>query len=293
MLILRLVLTASLALACACADDSAPIGPDASDGFDDPSPDFDQAPSYVHVIERSDNMGSAYSTVVTASFSHSEPEIYQERTRSGSCRQLAAEPGFCTEPCEGYSLGSGECVPWATRLSAGTLTVTGLAQPMTIEPTPEALYAAYAQQPLIQPGGQITASAPGAELGAFELAVRGPRPLVVSNREQLALEQGEPLRIEWAPSDDPAARIRLWLISDYGHGPVHPAVIHCDAPDTGLLTIPADWVDWLRDPSHWGCGDCFESTMARYTRATTEVDGTPVELRAQSVVGLYLVPWSF
>jgi hypothetical protein len=295
MRILRLVLIALLALAWACAGDSAPAGPDASDGFNDPSPDFDQAPSRVHVIERSDNTGSAYGAVITASFSHSAPEIYQERTRSGSCRQLAAEPGFCTEPCEGYCLGSGECVPWPARLSVGTLTMTGtgLAQPVIIEPTPEALYSAYVQQPLIQSGSQIIASAPGAELGVFELAVPGPQPLVVSKRDQLALEAGKPLTIEWIPSSDPAARIRLWLISDYGHGPVHPAVIHCDAPDTGLITIPADWVDWLRDPSHWACGDCFESTMTRYTRATTVVDGTAVELSAQSVVGLYLVPWSF
>jgi hypothetical protein len=293
MSIVRLLFIALLALACACSDDSAPTGPDASDGFGDPNPDFDQAPSQVHVIERSDNAGSGYHTIITASFSHSAPAIYQERTRSGACRQLTAEPGFCVEPCEGYCLGSGECVPWPVRVSAGTLTVSGLAQPVTIEPTPEALYTEYVQQPLIQAGGQITASAPGAELGGFELAVRGPEPLVVTNRDQLALEQGKPLAIEWAPSSDPAARIRLWLISDYGHGPVHPAVIHCDAPDTGLITIPADWVDWLRDPSHWACGDCFESTMTRYTRATTEVDGTRVELSVQSAVGLYLVPWSF
>jgi hypothetical protein len=293
LMLTRLVLTASLALACACSDDSAPTAPDASDGFSDPDPYFDQAPSHVHVLERSDNMGSGYSAAVTATFSLSAPEIYQERTRSGSCRQLTAEPGFCSEPCDGYCLAGEVCVPWPARLSAGTLTVTGLAQPVTIEPTPEALYSTYAQQPLIRPGSQITASAPGAELGAFELAVRAPEPLVVKNREQLALEQGKPLTIEWTPSDDPAARIRLWLISDYGHGPVHPAVIHCDAPDTGLITIPADWVDWLRDPSHWACGDCFESTMARYTRASTEVDGTLVELSAQSAVGLYLVPWQF
>lgn len=273
-----------------------PAAPDAAPAADSgPPADFAAAAAGVRVSERSDNMGSAYSTSITGSFYTGAPllpMLYQERLREASCRQLTSEPGFCSEPCEGFCTGNGLCAPFPTELSVGPLTVSGLGAPLTIPAMPGIGYSYFADARLLTTGETVRVSAPGDALPALSLQAAAPEPLVVENLAELSLAAGRALTIRWIRGMDPGARIWLWLRADRGHAMLSPAVIECDVADTGSLTIPADWIDWIRDPDHWSCGDCFESTMARVVRTTATVDGTELELRLTSEVGLYLVPWS-
>ncbi len=280
-------------LLAACGDDGGAV--DAGDPADAYNPGdggaaFDDAPAQILLVERSDNMGGAYSGSVVGTFATSTVFVYDELLREGSCRQLEGSPSFCEQPCDGYCVGNGECVPYPERMSVGTLTMTGLSEPVSIDPEVGNYYSYYGARQLTRPGTAIRASAPGAEFGGFDLSVLPPEPLVVSNFQDLALVAGTPLTIEWTPGSNAEARVRLWLLADLNHGQIHGAVIHCDVPDTGSLTIPAAWVDWIRDPRYWGCGDCIESHISRYTRAATTIDGTALELVVHSRVGLYLVP---
>ena len=235
-------------------------------------------------------MGGGFATSITAEFSTTRPTVYQELERSGSCRRLAAEPSFCRPICVGFCVGQSQCLPFPERLAAGTVTLSGLARPVAIEPITDNVYQHFANEPMLQDGATITASAPGGEFGSFKLTVKAPEPLVLTNYNDLALRSDRQLTFTWTASDRPDARIRLFLRSDLAHGIVHPAIIECDAPDNGSLTISADWIDWFSDAKHWGCGDCFESTIRRYTSASTDVDGTTLELFVASAVPLYLTP---
>jgi hypothetical protein len=278
----------ALALALGCGGESsgadAAIGPDAN--FD---PQLDDPPAFVVIDERSDNAGGVGSTTITAVLSATRPAFYAEVARDGACRLLTGDSGFCRDPCDGACTSDGTCVPFPTQLGAGDITIDGLIDPVVLAPTQGNIYGAFTAGPMMQPGVSITASAPGDEFGAFSLSVEPVEPLVVTDPEQLELRAGAALDIRWTPSSRPGARVRLTLNSDTAfHGLIHPAVIECDAPDTGRLTVPASLIDPYVEPANWGCGDCAESSLARYRVSTQTVDGVDLALRTASRVGLFL-----
>src|SRR5687767_4917246 len=106
---MRRLIPAVLLIACGGGGSGVDAGPQPDGG----SPSFDQLPAYVNVSEGSDNMGGAYSAAVTAAFRATSVSPYEVAAEAGDCRLLHGDGGgFCADPCDGYCLGDGTCLPF-------------------------------------------------------------------------------------------------------------------------------------------------------------------------------------
>jgi hypothetical protein len=227
------------------------------------------------------------------------PDLLTETARAGSCRVRTSDTAYC-EGCEGVCI-SGVCHDWPRGRSAGEITITGLAVPLTLTWTGDY----YSQQPfppddVFDAGDAITVTADGDEVAGFTAGATGveaiaPR-LAGSCDNELRLTRGEDAEITW-PDPVPGARVRLRLPSpNNGHGMPPRAVIECEGPDAGRMVVPAALIDALPDLVETeACDgvacvgvDCPPSSLARYTRAAVAAGSETIELRVQSEVLFYL-----
>jgi hypothetical protein len=130
----------------------------------------------------------------------------------------------------------------------------------------------------------ITASAPGGELGPFELTVSGVAHLEVPDN-QVDLQPGQAATLGWTAAD-PDSRIMMVLALGHHFPSLPTAYLTCDAQDSdGQLEIPAAIVDaflalptFMQNPSF----------IARYQRATSTPFGGEIEMMAASFQRLQL-----
>jgi hypothetical protein len=285
---------ASLLVFAACGGGGGGTPVDAGPPLD-AAPDFGSTPAQIRVTAASDNEGGAYATSISGALREQAlPTLYAVDPPVGSCRTLhAVAVPLCDPACPDDALCTDEdvCTPYPPHHPAGTLHVAAGAVSRDVAYDAFAGYGLYDADLRFPVGATITASAPGDAFPGFELSTSVPPALVVENPDELRLEAGQPLTIRWTPGD-PLARVRVTLLSDTAsHGLFKPSVIECDLPDTGELTIPATLIDAHLDPANWGCGDCASSSIARYRRVVTTVDGKPVELIVESALSLYLVDY--
>lgn len=161
---------------------------------------------------------------------------------SGDCTLLNKTIPFCNPPCTPGDLctDDGTCVPYPFAQSVGTVTITGLAQAVEMEPGPSNDYFdATLPSPPFEQGAPVVMSASGGEYQPFELEVEGVEPISGVD-EMWFLDFGESLEVSWTPSDGPG-RIYLFINVDQ-HG-VSPTTLFCDTEDTGQLTIEAELMD--------------------------------------------------
>lgn len=223
----------------------------------------------------------------------------QETMRAGSCRLLENEPVFCSS-CAGLCVAPEVCEPYPDYASAGDLTFDGLRGPsLTLQPSP--FYASQGQLPAdaVADDATLTVTATGAAVPAFTVATTAVPPLDPSvapiDNDELLLAGGADVTVTWTAvaSADPTARVRLTLdANNVGHGQPYAAVIECDAADVGALTIPAAMIDAFPPASRQeACvgSDCPVSTLARYRRGATLVDGVAVDLVVASQRAFWVV----
>lgn len=282
-----------LLVGCGGGDGTPDAGgsPDAGGPAADASapPSLSEPPSYVRIQTTTSGSGDVYGTSISAQFRRDVLEAYTEVDRAGDCVLFESDLGFCQDPCDGFCTSDGSCVPFPEQLSVGTLAVDGLSVPVAIDPATGNYYS-YSDATLsATPGATVTASAPGEDLAAFEVAATVPAPLRIPGLGDLELAAGSDLVIEWTP-EDAGARVRLNLRSDTaGHGMYAPALILCDVADTGSLTVPQSLIDPFTDPANWGCGDCIPSWIERYGHGSAGAGDDRVDLLVSSRVSLYLV----
>ncbi len=288
----------------ACGDGAA-TDPDGGAGDDDagpsadadvdPSPRFERHAATINVIETSAITGDATSySYVTAGFGTAPlPFVHTETAREGSCRLLLWENPRCGPACvDGACVAADTCEPYPTNQSAGTLTLTGLRDPTAIDPDLFNGYTTDVLDDLFADGARITASAEGDTVGAFELSVDAPNVgnLAVQNAGTLDFPAFAPdtdFTFAWTDTD-PSARVQLRMAADAAHGQPFAAMIECDAPDTGSLTVPAALLTEYIDPQHWSCGECPTQTLTRYRHATTNLgNGQTLELRVGNTVQFF------
>ena len=99
-------------------------------------------------------------------------------------------------------------------------------------------------------------------------------PLVSDVEQTVTLAGGADRTFTWQPGGN-ATRVRLSLIADNEcHGCPWRAVIECDAPDTGSLTVPRAMIEAFPETHPFCAGsDCPTSSLARYARTTAAVPG--------------------
>jgi hypothetical protein len=257
---------------------------DASPGFDGST--ANSAGEIAVVSGGGQAVGRGLGTNVGASFPEGEAVVWHtESARAGACRLLEYTPSFCDPVCNGVCVAPGQCQPFPVWRSAGMLTFTGLAQPLSLEPQPGSnVYASAGglAEPLFQPGVEVTANASGALVPAFTISGRGVARVATDVAEAgvVTLPPSGDLIVTWR-SPDAGARVRVTITGGTQlHGLPSPSVLVCEAPDTGSLTIAAALIEAFPSVGR-GCvkmRDCASFGILRYTRSSVTVAGGEVVL---------------
>lgn len=207
--------------------------------------------------------------------------VLDEVGHEGDCTFWRRNNPFCDPPClAGDTCGhDGQCVPFPVNQDVGTVTVTGLAEPVEMTPLQPGNRYSFTDlpNPAFAPGAEIRLRGTAAAYGPLALDGRGFTPIVPEEGAWL-LVAGEPLEVRW-DADGAAEGTRVGLeinVDQHGNTPV---TLSCDVADTGTAEIPASLVDALLDYGISGYPN------GRITRATTDRADVPdgcVELRVGS-----------
>jgi hypothetical protein len=213
---------------------------------------------------------------------------------AGACRLYrAVEIAPCTPACADdgseYCSLEGQCVPFPQRVSAGTITVSGVAGgPYVIPVGEQSWYAAPETPPtLFTPGAAITVSASGGDVPAFEAHLTGVGLLQAPIDGALTLLDGADQNVTWSPADD-GSTVELVLQIGW-HGRPPDAILWCSAPDAaGRVTVPKALIEAF--PYFGGMG-LFQhpAYLRRVSRAVVDAPGGPVEVWAASVIAFGVI----
>ncbi len=246
------------------------------DGDGDGTPDFEPVAAELRIIETTPIDGSTgiYSTI-NARFASSAPlNVHTEVDRQGSCRLLTYDASpRCNPPClNGLCTDTNRCEPFPARLTAGTITLSGLANDQTLFPDSLGNYFFDSTAKLFSPATTVTASIAGGDIDGFSQTLRAPSATshLVIDGAGLGFpnfKRNTDFEFTWS-NPDTSARVRLFMAADNAHGQPSAAIIECDSPDTGSLTVPAALLNEFIDPQNWTCGDCPTHRLTRY-RSTT------------------------
>lgn len=191
-------------------------------------------------------------------------------------------PFGCEPACAtGYCIAENTCVPFATPVDHGVVTVTGLLEPVRFVNTQFGYIAEPSEVPeeLFTDDAVVTVSAEGGSGPAFALEASGVpaiEPLLKAG-ELFRIEDGVDKVIEWRAEN--SGRIQVALLVGH-HGSPYEAMLVCETEDDGELVIPGDLITafprvQLELTQH-------PSWIARFSRSVTEIDAGPVELFVSS-----------
>lgn len=205
----------------------------------------------------------------------------------GACRFYRAAPqGTCTPPCADdwseYCSIDDVCLPFPQRVSAGTITVAGVAGGPYAIPVGDADWYAAPETPaaLFEPGAAITVSASGGDVPAFQADLTGVGPMKAPIEGALTLVDGAPQVVTWTPEGDGST---VELILQIGwHGRPPDAILWCTAPDADArVTVPQALVEAF--PYFGGMG-LFQhpALLRRVSRQVVPSPGGPIEVLVAS-----------
>ncbi len=297
-----LALTAMMGCAGAAGDDDSGSADDddTTTGDDDTTepPNLAEASGYLDVAEMYNEGGSglSWSSRILGQLNDGPgPTFHRVTMEQGQCVYLELQPGLCDPPCGGDEVcdAFGECQAYPVGLSAGVLTVTGIGDPVVIEPQewyPGLYYGPFGLPvDLFQTGETVTAAFAGDQLPPMNLQALGVEPMdTLLADEEFVIVQGQDNVFTWMPGPDPAARVDVVInATNVAHGAPLSDIIRCTGPDDGELTIPRDLVDAFpleEIPDSCIHFDCPPSELTRYSTSATDVDGQTILLIVRSTV---------
>jgi hypothetical protein len=221
------------------------------------------------------------------------PTFHEVLMEQGACRYYKSAIGTCDPACEGgeFCTVDDECVTYPATIGGGTLEITGLQEPIEIEPTSYSPGTYFGPTPLpgelFQPGDRIGARLEGDEFPALALGAEGvalmDTALTDNGYEML---DGQDAEITWTPGPSPDACVQL-VINGFNqvHGAPLDNFIVCEGADTGSMTIPQAFVEefpYGETPPVTEGFDWPHSELTRYTRnsADTEVGRAEIVVRS-------------
>ncbi|MBL9099651.1 MAG: hypothetical protein JNL82_01770 [Myxococcales bacterium] len=165
----------------------------------------------------------------------------------GGCRLLRRNNPVCDPPCQpGTTCDfSGECIVYPANHDVGTVTVTGLVQPVVVEPVMPTYdyFDSTLMHPACEPGSAIALTATGGDYAAFTLYGEGVAAIEPAS-EMLVMKKGQALALQWAAGAG-AAHVRVDLtIDQHGNTPVK---LICVGEDSGSMTVPESLIAQLID----------------------------------------------
>jgi hypothetical protein len=181
--------------------------------------------------------------------------VFERSAEAGGCVLLTPKTLFCEAGCaSGTTCGEGgTCVPYPSKLSVGTVKVTGLKTGVEMTasaPTWFYLNKGTLPHPAYDPGAAILLEAAGDATEALSLRGFGVEALSTT-QTSAALDRGKALSLAWdPPADAGPARVFVKLeIATHGGS---PGRVECHALDTGALDVPSELVDALLDRGYSG-----------------------------------------
>lgn len=209
------------------------------------------------------------------------PELIQS---AGSCKLLGPRNLFCSTPCGSGQIcaGDDQCIAAPTKISAGTITLSGLAKELSVEANGiTSDYSSNFDEPYpgFAVGAAIGLTAAGDGTPGFSLAGQGVG-VMVSDLETVDVTSGQDVALSWDSAGASSESQVSVMLTVNAHGGTS-AWIECTVPDTGSHSIPADLVDALVG---LGLSGFPRITLSRQTLDTTEVDGGCVDFTVGSDV---------
>ena len=174
----------------------------------------------------------------------------------GLCQLLEPPSLFCDPACApGTTCDStGACIATPVAISVGAVTISGLNDPVEMDPGPPVYYyinSGTLTHPAFAEGDAIELAASGAgEVAPFALAGRGIAELVMPDTA-VSIATDAPAQLSWtAPGPQGLATIHINLnIAQHGGT---PGWIECEVADTGQFTIPVGLTNTLLSQSYSG-----------------------------------------
>ena len=211
-------------------------------------------------------------------------------SRNAACAALAS-----SNPC--VCVATDTCLPNPTQVSAGTVSVSGIAdtsgarafQMVNLSNSYQVPAAVNLAYPGFAEGDTITISATGGDCAPFDVIAKGIAPLKVTNETYDLLKDTsstdgtkyQPLTINWTqPALVNNASIHVEI--DISHHAGTVGYLACEVDDTGSLTISSGLVSQL--VALGNIGGFPELTVTRASLGSTELAQGEVDLTIQSVI---------
>ncbi len=173
--------------------------------------------------------------------------VLTRELEAGDCALWRGENPTCSPAClSGETCDfNGQCIPYPVQQDAGVITISGLSEPVSLEPLPPGNTYSKVDltHPAFAPGAPIEMTSTDGYFGVLSLRGTGVAPLVNQDLEW-AIAPGQPLAVTWeAPAMDTGSRIQLYMnIDQHGHTPL---TLICEFPDTGQAEVPTSLIDAL------------------------------------------------
>jgi hypothetical protein len=166
--------------------------------------------------------------------------VLEQIGADGDCILLRRNNPYCEPLCmPGEACDfDGTCIPYPENHDVGVVSVSGLLQPVMVEPVPPtfAYFDTSLMHPPFDPGAPIELTAAGGDYEAFELHGSGVA-MIEPAADEVSLSTEQAVSVEWAATGS-EARLRLVLAVDQ-HG-LTPVQLVCESDDTGSLSISAE-----------------------------------------------------
>ena len=170
----------------------------------------------------------------------------------GQCAFIRPEPpAFCDPACGPgtvCNLNTLTCVAPRPPISAGVIEITGLKSACTVTPETQYYYYTPTFDPepvngdIYDPGATITATAPGAEVPAFEISGVGVQALDSSLACPPELAKGQDLLVSWTPADEGTVSL---FIGSGNHGDQFSHIVCTADKDPGQFVVDGSLVTEL------------------------------------------------
>lgn len=177
----------------------------------------------------------------------SSSRILTEVLRKGDCWLTKSENPHCSPSCSGSETcgADNQCTSAPLSRSVGTVTISGLAQAVEMQPLmPGNNYFVSGDFPAqgFSAGSQVTLAAAGGDLKPFALRGVGVAQLELPEAEWL-LEPDKAFTVSWNVGAETEAVVRVSLnVDQHGTAPLNLA---CETADDGELTIDVELINAL------------------------------------------------
>ncbi len=207
--------------------------------------------------------------------------VLEEVAAAGDCLLMKRNNPFCDPPCAGDETCDfdGSCIPYPEPLDLGTVTVSGLSAPVSMDPVMPgySYFDTSLPHPAFEPMALITLKSGAAALEPFTLHGVGVHQLAFGGGGWI-VDEGQPLAVSWTPpAGESRATVDLRLNIDQ-HG-ISPVTVWCAFDDTGQGEIPVAVIDALFAA---GVSGFPNGNLRRRTADSTSVDGGCVDLTVSS-----------